>query len=94
MDYQGTTTLLVRDSKYQKEYFNGSKTPNTYKIEWINDCTYTIVPEESFFKTHPTKPKNSVLTVYITKTGDKSYKQLVKANYTYFEMETDVVKID
>jgi hypothetical protein len=74
MDYNGKKGIVKRNGDVQEEFLNGSGTPTfSFKVKWLNDCTYTLDPTATTRKDHPDIPKDATMTVHITKTTANSY---------------------
>ena len=72
-DSAGNTILVQRKNKYQYQYNRKIKVRTQYKINWINDCEYTIMQTLTNSKSLK-KNKYSVTGVLISKTdGDNGY---------------------
>lgn len=90
---QGIPTIIKRYKDYQLEYFNNSNKPVSFKVQWIDDCTYTLKPNASAFLKYPQIPKNALLTVKITKTYEKGYTMKTTANFNDKTMVGEVTKV-
>lgn len=89
----GKTTIIKRYSNRQLEYFDHATKPITFHLKWIDECTYTLKPEASFFKNNPEAPKNSLLTVVITKASQNSYTMRATSNFSDDVMVAEVKTI-
>ena len=72
-DSVGNTILVHRKSKYQFQYNRKVKVKTQFRINWINDCEYTITQAITNSKSQR-KRKNSITGVTISKNdGDNGY---------------------
>ena len=95
MTYQGKETIIIRKGNKQLQYFDKAKQPTVYTVKWVNDCTFTLTPDD---KKRVAKLKNvpltAVLTQQIIKASKKSYTQLTSANFTKQTITGDIYKIN
>jgi hypothetical protein len=72
-DSAGNTILVQRKNKYQYQYNRKIKERTQYRINWINDCEYSITQTLTNSKSLK-KNKYSVTGVLISKTeGENGY---------------------
>ncbi|ARS40240.1 hypothetical protein CA265_11490 [Sphingobacteriaceae bacterium GW460-11-11-14-LB5] len=90
---RGIPTTIKRYKNYQLEYFNNATKPITFKIQWIDDCTYTLKPDASAFLKYPQIPRNALITVRITKTYENGYTMKTTANFNNKTMVGEVIKV-
>jgi hypothetical protein len=88
----GHSTIIKRSGAEQSEFFDGAKNPTTYKVNWINDCTYVLTPNQDVFDKYPAMPKNAQLTVRIISTTDSSYTQVSASNFFDRTFTATVIK--
>ncbi|MES2730369.1 MAG: hypothetical protein V4714_01430 [Bacteroidota bacterium] len=86
-------TIIKRAGSEQLEYFNGSKTPTSYSVSWLDDCTYVLRPKAEVFKKYPGMPKDAALTVKIIKTTANSYTQTTTSNFSDNVLTGEVIRI-
>ena len=87
--------IIIRKGNKQIEYIDGKKEKMTLKVEWIDDCTYTL--KKPFFKLHKKDvdlPKGTILTVKITNTTDTYYEIVVTANTFEMERKTKMYRVN
>ncbi len=89
----GKTTIFKRQGATQQEYYDDAKTPTSYTVKWINDCSFSLTPKADVFKKYPNIPKNAVLMVHIIKTTKDSYTQICRFNFSSVETTYLVKKI-
>lgn len=80
-DKQMGTLYIERDDKYQYEMHETLKKPLRFHLTWIDDCTYTLVPENLKKARVPKGVKNPIMTFKITETRTNSYTVEVSTNY-------------
>jgi hypothetical protein len=90
---QGIPITIKRYKDYQLEYFNNSTKPISFKVQWIDDCTYTLKPDVSAFLKYPQIPKNALMTVKIIKVSQDSYTMRTTANFNDKIMVGEVIKV-
>ncbi len=91
---EGRVTIIKRYGATQKEYYDGSTTPTTFAVKWVDDCTYKLTPNADVFKKHPETPRDAVLTVQIVKTENKTCTIVSKFNFFPDTVMYQLVKID
>jgi len=84
---------IVRKGDTQVETKEGDTGSIVFQVKWIDDCTYTLTPGETFRKKFPQIPSNAILTVNIIKTTANSYTQRSTANFTSFAIDSEMVKV-
>lgn len=89
----GVTTRITRSDSRQTELMSNSTHPTDYTIKWLNDCTYVLIPEASFFAKYPQAPRNGRLTVHITSTTSKGYSIEATFNFSDEVMRSTVVRV-
>lgn len=94
MPYKGLNVIIKRSDNYQYEELTNLKKSVSYTVKWINDCKYTLKPNNDLFKQYPHTPKNALITVNITSTKDNSYIQTSTSNFNKIIVTGEVVKIN
>ena len=76
-DSTKTQTTIIRKGNSQTEKHNESSTPLQFKVKWVNECTYTLIPSKETLKQFKESelPDIGVLTVTILEIRDNSYIQ-------------------
>jgi hypothetical protein len=72
---------IERDNKFQYEMHETLKKPIRFYINWIDECTYTLIPEKPKQAGTPKGVKNPVMTFRITETRANSYTVSVSSNF-------------
>ena len=87
--------IIERDKKHQTETNEKEGAKLVLKINWINDCTYTLQLEKVLKNDHHIAfPKEMVLTVEIEEIHGNSYVQVTRAKGSdKKEYRSSVVKI-
>ena len=93
MTDKGNTTIITRSGAKQTEVLNGSNKPTSYKVKWLNECTYVLIPNQDVFDKYPELPKNALLTVRIISTTDSTYTQTSSSNFSDLVFTSRVTKI-
>lgn len=70
-DSAGTAILIHRKKKYQYEYDRVKKIRTQFRVQWIDNCTYTITQAITNSKAKR-KSKNSVTKVTMNLADDKN----------------------
>lgn len=84
---------IKRHGDVQIETKEGDPDAFTFKVTWIDDCTYTLIAGEDFRKKYPQIPADAVLTVRILKTGTNSYTQESSASFSDMKITKEITKI-
>ncbi|TYZ14520.1 hypothetical protein FY528_01980 [Hymenobacter lutimineralis] len=90
---RGNTTIITRSGGEQTEVHNNSTKPTSYKVKWLDDCTYVLIPNQDVFDKYPNMPKDAMLTVRISSTTDSSYTQTSTSNFSELVFTSKMVKI-
>jgi len=93
MIYNGKLLIIKRDATHQYEYYDGSTVPNSYSIEWISNCSYTLKPDANNFKRFPNTPKNALITVNIISYSGNAYKISATSNFSSLILKSEITKI-
>lgn len=70
------TFIITRKGDTQTEQILGDTTVYTFKVTWIDECTYRLDDGEKFKKDFKPLGPNDVFTVHIIKTTADSYTQI------------------
>lgn len=89
------TTIIVRKGSLQTEENETVHFKGEFKIEWLDDCTYTIQPKKIYDKGNlisvdPTE----ILTIKILKVTNNYYLQKSSSNRNEFVIEGKVFFVD
>ena len=60
----GMRTHITRTVIRQVEQVANSSQPTSYRVKWLDDCTYELLPEASFFAKYPSAPLTARLRAY------------------------------
>jgi len=94
MNYNGLIIIIKRSGNIQTEYLVNKKTSVSYTINWLDDCHYTLKPNNDLFKAYPNAPQNALISVSIINTTTHSYTQSTTSNFTKTRITGEVIKID
>jgi hypothetical protein len=93
MMFEGKLIIIKRNANKQFEYYDNSKTPASFYIKWLDDCSYTLRPDVSHFKKYPQTPKNALVTVKIVSSSPNSYHIKATSNFSSLVLD-EVSKIE
>jgi hypothetical protein len=82
MQTNGFVSFIERKGDMQTE--TTPSRPDTYyfKVKWLDDCTYTLMPtKKTLKKLFKDPPKNALLTITITEVKENSYIQTCTASF-------------
>jgi hypothetical protein len=74
----GKSYFITRTKKYQTEQEEGDTQPYVFKIKWIDDCTYTLVPHKVPADFKKSWGKGDVLVVEIREVDGNKYTAYAK----------------
>lgn len=94
MVYNGKLLVIKRDATHQYEYYDGSTVPNSYSIQWISNCSYTLKPDADNYKRFPNTPKNALITVNIISYSRNTYKIKATSNFSSQVLKSEITKIN
>lgn len=87
-------SIIERNGTTQTEYGENSELKLEFKVEWLNDCTYTL--ELTKVIENPKNidlPDGMILTVEIIKTTENSYFQKSSSNLYDMTAESELIRI-
>ena len=95
MESNGITSFIKRKGNRQSETSPTRTGAYHFKVRWINDCTYTLVPTKATLKEPLFRklPKNAMLTVTIIEVKENSYIQTSTANFIDIALTSEVFSI-
>jgi len=93
--YNGHVAEFDRSENYQTEYDLNRKDSLkvVFKVEWVDDCTYTLAPTSQTLAKFPKIPKNTLITVKMSNVTDTSYTQTSTSNLVNKTIVSEVTKI-
>ena len=91
--YRGKTTVIKRSDSTQVEYVKNSRIVVSFVVKWVDDCTYTLKPNQDYFNEFVDLPHNMLLTVGMSKLTENSYMQTTTSNYSPVVLTTKVIKV-
>lgn len=89
----GKTFLIERRGTVQLEHIAGTAITHKFMVDWVDDCTYKLIPGQDFFKTNPNAPKDALVTVHITGIKKDSYIQTSTANFSDKTFSSEVTRL-
>jgi len=89
----GVTTRITRKGNQQTELMGNSTQQTDYTVEWLDDCTYVLIPGASVFAKYPETPKDARLTVRIIRVGKEGYSIEATSNFSNAVMRSEVTKV-
>ena len=90
--YRGKTTIIKRSDSTQVEYVKNSRIVVSFVVKWVDDCTYTLQPNQDYFNEFVDLPRNMILTVSMSKLTENSYMQTTTSNYSPVVLTTKVIR--
>jgi hypothetical protein len=72
---------------------SNSTQQTSYMVQWLNDCTYILIPEASFFAKYPTAPHNASLTVRIISINSMGYIIETSSNFSPDVLRGEVIRM-
>jgi hypothetical protein len=81
VDAESGNSIIERKGRKQTEYGEGSRLRLTFRVKWINDCTYTLNLKKVIENPNNINlPEGLVVTVEILETKQHSYIQRSTSN--------------
>lgn len=90
---EAKASYIKRHEENQSEITDGNKDSTTYKVKWLNECTYTLTPTEKTHKIFSSLPANAELTVTIIETKKGSYLQTTTSNFSDMKLTNEIITI-
>ena len=95
VDSKTGNSIIHRKGATQIEYGEGSKLKLKFKVEWVNDCTYTLQLKKVLENPENFQlPEGMILTVEIIETKKDSYIQRSSSNLYDLVVESELIKIE
>lgn len=95
VDSKTGNSIIHRKGSTQIEYGEGSKLKLKFKVEWVNDCTYTLQLKKVLENPENFQlPEGMILTVEIIETKKDSYIQRSSSNLYDLVVESELIKIE
>jgi len=91
--YRSKTTIIKRSDSSQVEYVKNSRIAVSFVVKWVDDCTYTLKPNQDYFNEFVDLPRNMLLTVSMSRLTENSYMQTTTSNYSPVVLTTKVIKM-
>jgi hypothetical protein len=82
----GNTTIITRLGATQTEVYKGSNKPTSFKVKWLNECAYVLIPNQDVFDEYPEMPRNALLTVRIISTTIVLIRKLLLISQTLYSL--------
>ncbi|MBD1392657.1 hypothetical protein [Mucilaginibacter glaciei] len=92
--YNGSSVIIRRMGNYQREDYIDPKASVSFTVTWVDDCTYTLKPNEDYFTRFPNTPKNAQSTIHISYPGVNTYTQTTTSSFGKAPSTAEVTKID
>ena len=88
-------TLVIRKRNVQTEIMKGQKVKSRLRVEWIDECTYTLRPTKRTLRQSGGRvPSNALLTVTIIEVRPNSYIQVTTSNFFKNNYTSEMVMIE
>ena len=84
-------TNIKREGNRQLEWQTGKTIPDTFRVQWLNDCSYRLFPSKSYIEEYHVPRPDASITVDILTTSLSSCHIHVSANFTNKTMEAEMV---
>ena len=86
---------IVRKGSKQTEYGESSQLKMKFKVEWLDECTYTLTPNKVIKNPKNIEfPMEMVVRVEIIEVKENSYIQRSTSNTSNYEVIKEVKKLD
>lgn len=82
---------IERKGQFQTETYQGKS--SEFAVEWVDACTYRLVPTKKTLEQNPEYPRGGVVTVKIIEVKENSYVQTSTSNFSPVTMTTEFMKI-
>lgn len=95
VDSEVGNSLIERKGSKQIEYGEGSKLKLEFRVNWLNNCTYTL--ELKKVLDNPKNidlPEGMILTIEIIETKENSYIQKSSSNLYDMVLESELIKLE
>lgn len=89
----GKSLIIKRSGKFLREDSAEPRASVSYTLNWTDDCTYTLRPNEDYYQRFPNMPKTMIVTVHLSNIGANTYTQMVTNNDTKEVLTSLVTKI-
>lgn len=86
-------SIIIRKGNKQQEKMLNEKRFTTYRVQWIDDCTYMLTLTRKTKRKYPELPKNACLTVKIISTSKNSYIQTSTSNFSDMELTNEMIRL-
>lgn len=88
-------STIERKGSYQLEYGEASELKLEFKVEWLNECTYTLELENVLENPAGIDlPEGMILRVEIIETKENSYIQKTSSNFYDMVLESEMFRIE
>ena len=94
VDKEHGNAIIERKGSKQIEYGEGSRLKVSFKVRWVDACTYTL--EVKKVLENPKEiplPDGMILTVRILETTENSYRQRSTSNLYDLVLESEMVRV-
>ncbi|HWB62313.1 MAG TPA: hypothetical protein VG603_02295 [Chitinophagales bacterium] len=89
----GHSDIIVRHKNIQIEHLQGKKGYMKFKVEWPDDCTYTLKMIKCTGDGCDDMPKDAIFTAHIYATTANSYKIRSRFSTSAIEYEYEIFKV-
>ncbi len=83
--------VIERNGQFQTETYQGKT--SVFAVEWVDACTYRLIPTKKTLEEHPEYPKGGVLTVKIIEVKENSYIQTSTFNFSPLSVTSELMKL-
>jgi hypothetical protein len=83
--------IITRNDSIQTE--SDDSGTSTFKVKWIDNCSYNLIPTEETLNKIPDLPKNAIIYVKIIEVKENSYIYTTKSNFSDLVQKFEMIKI-
>ncbi len=95
VDPETGNSIINRQGSRQTEYGEKSKLELAFKVEWLDECTYTLDLDSILANPRNLElPEGMVLTIEIIETKENSYRQKTSSNLFDLVVVSELIKIE